>query len=81
MHILTFETHLCQAGLTFGKTISGILAHSKGKSIGIYEDRGKTDEEIKEKEEKEDTMGVERIVVFGMKVSALNTLPLAVQDN
>ncbi|CAL8465115.1 g4650 [Coccomyxa elongata] len=60
-----------EAGLTFGKTISGILAHSKGKSIGIYEDRGKTDEEIQEKKEKEDTMGVERVDVFGMKIKAL----------
>lgn len=57
--------------MTFGKTISGILAHSKGKSIGIYEDRGKTDEEIQEKKEKEDTMGVERADVFGMKVRSV----------
>jgi len=56
------------AGLTFGKAIAGILAHSKGKSIGIYEDKDKSEAEIQEKKDKEEEMGVERVSVFGMKV-------------
>lgn len=56
------------AGLTFGKAIAGILAHSKGKSIGIYEDKNKSEAEIQEKREQEEEMGVERVSVFGMKV-------------
>lgn len=57
------------AGNTFGKAIAGILAHSKGRSIGIYEDKEKDEEAEKEKAEKEEKQGVKKVDVFNMKVS------------
>ncbi|EIE20431.1 hypothetical protein COCSUDRAFT_57580 [Coccomyxa subellipsoidea C-169] len=56
-----------EAGLTFGKTIAGILAHSKGRSIGIYEDHDKSEAEVQEKKEKEEAMGVERADIKTLK--------------
>ena len=56
------------AGNTFGKAIAGILAHSKGRSIGIYEDKEKDEEGEKEKAAEEEKSGVRKVDVFNMKV-------------
>ena len=56
------------AGNTFGKAIAGILAHSKGRSIGIYEDKEKDEEGEKEKAAEEEKKGVKKVDVFNMKV-------------
>lgn len=58
-----------RAGLSFGKAIAGLMAHSKGRAIGIYEAHDKDDEQRAQQQEKEEAMGVERMDVFGMKVS------------
>jgi hypothetical protein len=55
-------------GLSFGKAIAGICAQSKGRRIGVYEEREKDEAEVQEKREKEKAMGLERVDVFGMKV-------------
>ena len=59
------------AGNTFGKAIAGILAHSKGRSIGIYEDKEKDEEAESNKAEEEQEKGVKKVDVFGMKVVGL----------
>lgn len=59
------------AGLSFGKAIAGIMAHSKGRAIGIYEAHERDDEQQKQQHDKEVAMGVERVDVFGMKVVML----------
>lgn len=59
---------MCCAGNTFGKAIAGILAHSKGRSIGIYEDKEKDEEAESNKAEEEQEKGVKKVDVFGMKV-------------
>ena len=59
------------AALTFGKYISGMLAQSKGRAIGIYEDKGKSEEEQDEAQRKEQEAGIEHVDVFGMKVKAV----------
>ena len=61
----------CYAGNTFGKAIAGILAHSKGRSIGIYEDKEKDEGAEKEKAKEEEEKGVKKVDVFGMKVCLL----------
>ncbi len=60
-----------EAALTFGKYISGMLAQSKGRAIGIYEDSGKSEEEKAEARQKEEAAGIEHVDVFGMKVKAV----------
>ena len=57
------------AGDTFGKAIAGILAHSKGRSIGVYEDKEKDDEAEKKKAAEEEKKGVRKADVFNMKVT------------
>ncbi len=47
---------------------TGIMAHSRGKSLGIYEDKEKTDEQIEARKKRDEEMGVEKVDVFGMKV-------------
>ncbi len=58
----------CRAGNTFGKAIAGILAHSKGRSIGIYEDKERDEEAESKKAKEEEESGVKKVDVFGMKV-------------
>ncbi|PSC71360.1 arsenite methyltransferase isoform B [Micractinium conductrix] len=55
-------------GLTFGKTVSGWLAQSKGRKLGIFEKKEKDEEEREERRAAEAAAGVERVNVFGMKV-------------
>ena len=59
------------AALTFGKYISGMLAQSKGRAIGIYEDKGQSEEEKAETKRQEEAAGVEHVDVFGMSVKAI----------
>ncbi|KAK9847254.1 hypothetical protein WJX84_000566 [Apatococcus fuscideae] len=65
------QGHSRDAALTFGKYISGMLAQSKGRSIGIYEDDSKPEEEKSEAKRKEEEAGVQRVDVFGMSVKAV----------
>lgn len=65
------QGHSRDAALTFGKYISGMLAQSKGRSIGIYEDGSKSEEEKAEAQKKEEEAGVQRVDVFGMTVKAV----------
>jgi hypothetical protein len=58
------------AGLTFGKAISGMLAHSKGRSIGIYGDKDKSEDEKEEQRHKEEAAGFSKHDVFGMHIKA-----------
>jgi hypothetical protein len=57
------------AGDTFGKAIAGILAHSKGRSIGIYEDKEEDEEAGRKKAAEEEKKGVRKVDVFNMKVT------------
>lgn len=56
--------------LTFGKAVAGLNAQSKGRRLGIYEE--KTEEE-KEKEKKEKPAKVEFIEILGRGVPAIKT--------
>ena len=47
---------------------TGMMAHSKGKSLGIYEDKEKSEEELEARKKHDAEMGVEKIDVFGLKV-------------
>ncbi|GAB4821121.1 hypothetical protein N2152v2_008167 [Parachlorella kessleri] len=60
-----------EEALTFGRYVSGLLAHSKGKSLGMYEDHEKTEEEKEARRQHDEEMGVEKVEVFGMKVAAV----------
>jgi hypothetical protein len=55
------------AALTFGKYVSGLLAHSKGVNLGIYEERER-DQEGKRSKEKE--AGVETLHAAGFSIKA-----------
>ena len=65
------QGHSRDAALTFGKFISGMLAQSKGRSIGIYEDGPKSEEEKAEAKQKEEEAGVQHVDVFGMSIKAV----------
>ena len=69
-HITEGADCSCCAGNTFGKAIAGILAHSKGRSIGIYEDKEKDEEAESKKARAEQEQGVKKVDVFGMKVGS-----------
>jgi hypothetical protein len=60
-----------QEGLTFGKWVSGTLAQSKGRSLGIYEPRELSAEEREEKRRRDEAAGVHRIDAFGMHIPAI----------
>ncbi|KAL0037994.1 hypothetical protein WJX79_008926 [Trebouxia sp. C0005] len=57
-------------GLTFGKAISGMLAQSKGRSIGVFDKKGTDDTAKHEREEEEHAQGIARHDVFGMSIKA-----------
>lgn len=65
------EGYSWEEGLTFGRYIAGVLAHSKGKALGLYEDREVSEEEREDRRRREEEAGVERVRVFGMKCPAL----------
>ena len=57
--------------LTFGKAVAGLNAQSKGRRLGIYEE--KTEEEKKEEKKKEKPAKVEFIEILGRGVPAIKT--------
>jgi len=57
--------------LTFGKAVAGLNAQSKGKRLGIYEE--KTEEEKKEEKKKEKPVKTEFIEILGRGVPAVKT--------
>ena len=60
-----------EEALTFGKAVAGLNAQSKGKRLGIYEEKS---EEEKEKEaKKEKPVRTESIEVLGRSVPAIKT--------
>ena len=59
-----------EESLTFGRYVSGILAQSKGRSLGLYEEHEKTDEEREERAARDAQLGVERVEVFGIRCPA-----------
>lgn len=60
-----------ETALTLGKAVAGLNAQSKGKKLGIYEE--KTEEEKKEEKKKEKVVKVEFIEVLGRDVPVLKT--------
>lgn len=59
-----------EAGLTFGKAISGMLAQSKGRSIGVFDKKDTDDAAKLEREEEEHRQGIAKHDVFGMSIKA-----------
>ncbi|KAL4443634.1 hypothetical protein ABPG75_011371 [Micractinium tetrahymenae] len=60
-----------EEAVTFGKEVSGILAQSKGRSLGIYEQKERSEEEEAERAAEEAEAGVQRVDVFGMRLKAV----------
>ena len=60
-----------ETALTLGKAVAGLNAQSKGKKLGIYEE--KTEEEKKEEKKKEKAVKVEFIEVLGRGVPVVKT--------
>jgi hypothetical protein len=70
-----------EEGLSFGKAISGILAHSKGRRLGVYEDKDQQDRKRKTKQQQKEK---EKFDVFGMRIAGQTTKEgtrLALQNN
>jgi hypothetical protein len=57
--------------LTFGKAVAGLNAQSKGKRLGIYEE--KSEEEKKEERKKEKSVKTEFVEILGRGVPAIKT--------
>lgn len=60
-----------ETALTLGKAVAGLNAQSKGKKLGIYEE--KTEEEKKEEKKKEKTVKAEFVEVLGRGVPVVKT--------
>jgi hypothetical protein len=60
-----------KTALTLGKAVAGLNAQSKGRKLGIYEE--KTEEEKKDEKKKEKPAKVEFIEVLGRDVPAVKT--------
>ena len=60
-----------ETALTLGKAVAGLNAQSKGKKLGIYEE--KTEEETKEDKRKEKTAKPEFIELLGRGIPAVKT--------
>jgi hypothetical protein len=57
--------------LTFGKAVAGLNAQSKGKRLGIYEE--KTEDEKKEESKKEKPAKTEFVEILGRGIPAIKT--------
>src|SRR5688500_4731718 len=57
--------------LTFGKAVAGLNAQSKGKKLGIYEEKSEEEKEKETKKQKEDK--TELIEIMGRGVPAIKT--------
>ena len=54
---------------TYGRWVSGVLAQSKGRSLGIYEAKEQSEEERAAKKRRDESMGVQHVEAFGhMKI-------------
>jgi hypothetical protein len=60
-----------ETALTLGKAVAGLNAQSKGKKLGIYEE--KTEEEKKEDKKKEKEVDVDFVEVLGRGVPVVKT--------
>lgn len=60
-----------ETALTLGKAVAGLNAQSKGKRLGIYEE--KSEEEVKEDKKKEEAAQPELIKLLGRGVPAVKT--------
>ena len=60
-----------ETALTLGKAVAGLNAQSKGKKLGIYEE--KSEQEKKEDKKKEDAAKPEFIELLGRGIPALKT--------
>jgi hypothetical protein len=60
-----------ETALTLGKAVAGLNAQSKGRRLGIYEE--KTEEEKKEEKKKEKPVKTEFIEILGRGVPAIKT--------
>ena len=60
-----------EEGLTFGRWVSGTLAQSKGRSLGIFEAKEVSEEEKAAKRRRDEALGVRRLDVFGMHVPSV----------
>jgi hypothetical protein len=63
--------HAEETALTLGKAVAGLNAQSKGRKLGIYEE--KAEEEKKEEKKKEKTAKVEFIEVLGRGIPVVKT--------
>eukprot|EP00249_Psilotum_nudum_P003581 c17039_g1_i1 orf=104-820(-) len=62
------EGYTFEEGVSFGRAIAGMLAHAKGRKLGLYEER---DHEKRKRKRK--TGEVERFEVFGMTIAGSAT--------
>src|SRR5678815_4878016 len=60
-----------ETALTLGKAVAGLNAQSKGRRLGIYEE--KSDEDKKEEKKKEKTAKPEFIELLGRGIPAIKT--------
>jgi len=60
-----------ETALTLGKAVAGRNAQSKGKKLGVYEE--KTEQEKKQEEKKKKPIELESIEILGRSVSAVKT--------
>lgn len=67
------QGYTLEEGLTFGRWVAGVLAQSKGRSLGIYTPKEKTDEMVKAQQRKEVEMGVHRVEAFGMHIPVVGS--------
>jgi hypothetical protein len=63
-----------QEALTYARWVSGIMAYSKGKSLGLFEDKEVDEEEKEEKKCKREEMGVQKVDIFNIKIPAIKTI-------
>src|SRR3972149_10724131 len=57
--------------LTFGKAVAGLNAQSKGRRLGIYEE--KKDEDTKKEDKKKESANLQLIELLGRGVPAVKT--------
>jgi hypothetical protein len=60
-----------EEGLTFGKWVSGTLAQSKGRRLGIFEARERSEAERAARRRRDEAAGVQRVEAFGMRIPAI----------
>jgi hypothetical protein len=66
------EGYTPEEGLSFGKYISGVFAHTKGKSLGVFDSDPEKEARAKEAKRKQ-REGLDKVPVFGMEVRVKKT--------